>query len=54
MLPDELAKMIWTEEQKINQVLQAQPTDPHLNGVLRGLQRARDIVLGRVSVEEQW
>jgi len=52
----ELVEQIVADEQKCQEAISADPTNPHLAGKLAGLQRARDIVLSRVgeiSKEEQ-
>lgn len=43
-LRNQIAGDIWNEEQQVREVLKKFPFDQHLNGVVRGLQRARDIV----------
>lgn len=42
-----IAEAIWQEERKVFELLYKKPTDSFLNGVLRGLQRARDIAEGK-------
>lgn len=41
---EESARRVFDEEQKVNPILWRDPTNPHLSGVLRGLQRARDLL----------
>lgn len=43
---EQTAERIFNEEQVVNQVFWQDPTNQHLSGVLRGLQRARDIARG--------
>lgn len=43
-LRDTIAARIFKEEQALQQSILKDPTNPHLNGALGGLQRARDIV----------
>lgn len=45
----ELVEQIVADEQKCQEAISADPTNPHLAGKLAGLQRARDIVLSRVG-----
>jgi hypothetical protein len=49
-----VAERIWYEEQVLQRSINQDPTNTHLHGIARGLQRARDIANGvpRSTVEE--
>lgn len=47
-----IAARIVADEQKCQDAISADPTNPHLAGRLAGLQRARDIVLARQITKE--
>lgn len=46
------SQLIWNDERACLEALRDNPTDPHLNGKLGGLQRSRDIVNGVLVRED--
>jgi len=48
-----IAELIFADEQRCREAIYADPANPHLNGRLMGLQRARDIVTGDLDTDKK-